>query len=243
MTLEFIRPDWSAPKNIHAATTTRIGGTSLAPFDSLNLADHVGDDLNAVLQNRTLLQQSLNLPSEPNWLTQTHSTRVLHLPFDQNRDADASFTTEKNVICSVLTADCLPILLCDNAGTEIAAVHAGWRGLADGIIGNTLKNFTASPKELMAWIGPAICRNKFEIDDSVRRVFMHNHIESAEAFVPSKPDHWFLDLVQIARIQLKMLGVTHIYGGKYCTYSDANRFFSYRRNPETGRIATLIWMS
>ncbi len=243
MTLEFIQPDWPAPDNVHAGTTTRTGGVSLPPFDTFNLAGHVGDNPTAVEENRMLFKQALNLFNEPNWLTQTHSNRVINLDINQSREADGGYTNEKNVICSVLTADCLPILLCNEAGTEIAAIHGGWRGLADGIIENALKYFTTPRKQLMAWFGPAISWNKFEVDDPVRRVFMHNNIESADAFNPSKPGHWFLDLIKLARIQLGELGITHTYGGQHCTFQENDRFFSYRRATETGRIATFIWIS
>lgn len=236
----FLFPDWPAPAGVHAATTLRAGGVSVGPYASLNLALHVGDDADAVRANRRLIREGLVLPSEPVWLTQVHGTRVVKA--DAVREpvqADASHTDQASVACAVLTADCLPLLLCSRDGKRIAAAHAGWRGLADGVIGRTVEALGAG--ELMAWLGPAIGPEAFEVGGEVREAFMQKSPLCADAFVPRPGGKWLADIYRLARIELQGLGVTHIYGGQFCTVSEAERYFSFRRDTVTGRMATLIW--
>ncbi|EKD74083.1 MAG: hypothetical protein ACD_45C00083G0005 [uncultured bacterium] len=241
----FIQPDWPAPPNVKACTTTRVGGVSLAPYNELNLALHVGDAKQHVQKNRTLLKTRLALPSEPIWLEQTHSTIVVPATADNlGKEADATFASEPNCVCVVLTADCLPILLCNRAGTHVAAIHAGWRGLANGIIENTLKTLDLPSGELLAWLGPAIGPNAFEIGHEVRDLFLKSHPDTEQAFLPSPNGRWLGDLYALASLRLHTLGITNIYGKPYCTYSDKEQFFSYRRDgSKTGRMASLIWIA
>lgn len=235
----FIFPNWNAPENVHAVMTTRLGGVSKSPYDSFNLATHVEDDLAAVLENRHLLKTKLNLPDEPFWLEQIHSNTVVEastkllLP-----KADASFTTQKNVVCVVMTADCLPVLLCSKDGKKIAAVHAGWRGLENGIISKTVA--ALQTKDLTVWFGAAIGANCFEVGDEVRNAFLEKSADYANAF-KENGSQWFCDIYQLARIELLQLGISDVFGGEFCTVSDSSRFYSYRRDKQTGRMATLIW--
>ena len=242
--LNLIIPDWPAPANVKALQTTRNGGNSTAPYNSLNLGSHVADNAIHVAQNRQLLSQFL--PSEPVWLNQTHSITVVDaansscLP-----DADTSYSNRKNVVCVTMTADCLPILLCDTAGTLVASIHAGWRGLCDGIIEATFFQLPAKPADLMAWLGPAIGPNAFEVGAEVRAQFMTKDAKAESAFV-AHGDKYLCDLYKIATQRLHKLGITQIYGGghdkNWCTYTDQENFFSYRRDGLTGRMATLIWL-
>jgi len=236
----FVIPDWSAPEQVHAGTTCRQGGVSLPPYDSLNLAQHVGDDPQAVAQNR----QRLALPGEPCWLQQVHGVKVAKLdaPTTDIIEADAAYTRQVGVICAVLTADCLPVLLCDTSGSEVAAIHAGWRGLCDGVIEATVGHFSASTDKLMAWLGPAIGPEVYEIGEEVRQSFVDRDPQATQAFVATRPGHWLMDLYALARQRLQHLGVGQISGGQYCTYQDATRFYSYRRDGITGRMASLIWL-
>lgn len=240
-----ITPTWQAPTQIKAFTTLRSGGVSQPPFEHLNLAMHVGDSIEHVTQNRIQLQQQWALPSEPIWLKQIHSTIALPAkPDNRNRQADATYSNEPNQVCVVLTADCLPILLCNRQGTYVAAIHAGWRGLANNIIEKTLAISYTQPHDLMAWLGPAIGPKSYEVGDAVREAFIQQNAGMTHAFTPSRPHHWLCDLYAIARIQLQQLKVTAITGGEYCTFSDTERFYSYRRDGEkTGRMASLIWIS
>lgn len=238
--LNLIFPDWPAPANIIGATTLRTGGVSLGPYDSLNIAMHVGDDLGRVKQNRQIIKSSLDLPAEPVWLEQIHSDRVIKaVPNMPAQQADASYTDQSGVVCAVMTADCLPLLICAVDGSQVAAIHAGWRGLLAGVIGNTVSVF--GQRELMVWLGPAIGPDCFEIGSEVRDAFMKKSAESANAFKPGKCGKWLADIYQLARNELSDLGITRIYGGKLCTVTDPDRFFSYRRETTTGRMATLIW--
>ncbi|GAB6139529.1 purine nucleoside phosphorylase YfiH [Methylosoma difficile] len=236
----FLRPDWPVPEGIHAATSLRRGGFSKPPFASLNPAMHVGDQPEHVLQNRQIIANGLNLPSEPCWLTQTHSNIAVEagggplLP-----QADASFTCQSGVVCAVLTADCLPVLVCAKNGSAIAAIHAGWRGLHEGIVSNTL---TAMPKQdYWVWLGPAIGRTCFEVGDDVREAFLDKSAINANAFQSTTAGKWLADIYQLARNELHDLGIGQVFGGGLCTVTDAERFYSYRRDKETGRMATLIW--
>ena len=232
-------PDWPAPANICAGTSLRNGGVSLPPYDSLNLGDHVGDDPAAVAKNR----QRLNLPSEPVWLKQTHSTRIVdaaHCTPGQT-EADSSYTTQANIICSVLTADCLPLLICNKDGTQVAAVHAGWRGLAAGIIEAAVKKFGANNNELLVWLGPAIGPDAYEVGEEVREIFIA-HDPAAQSAFTTEQEKWRMDIYQLARQRLQALGVTTIYGGNRCTFREHDQFYSYRRDGITGRMASVIWM-
>ena len=242
--LDFIIPNWPAPKNVHALQTNRHAGCSHALFDSLNFGLHVKDNPIHVAQNRQLLSQFLT--SEPVWLNQTHSINVVDaanttcLP-----DADASFSTKKNVVCVVMTADCLPVLLCDTAGTTVIAVHAGWRGLCDGALEASIHTACRAaqikPADLMAWLGPAIGPNAFEVGSDVREQFMAKDAQAETAF-KAHGDKYLANIYQIATQRLNNCGVTQIYGGDFCTYTDKEIFFSYRRDGVTGRMATLIWL-
>lgn len=243
----YIQPNWAVLPNVRAYTTTRIGGFSKPPYTSFNLADHVGDDPNAVKANRSELKKILNLPADPFWLKQTHSTRVLCLDdVSENTDftVDASFTTKAGIICAVLTADCLPLLLSAKDGSLVAAIHAGWQGLANGIIEATLKAITpfSDLKKLLVWQGPAIGPNAFIVKDDVRQKFLQHDPRAKSAFKPHVKDSWQADIYALARQRLDNFGVTNIYGGDLCTFTDKERFFSYRRDGEkTGRMASLIY--
>ena len=241
MSKHFIYPDWPAPANVKCLQTTRIGGFSKAPYDSLNLALHVDDDQLDIEKNRRLLQESL--PSQPIWLNQVHSKTVINASdCSATPDADASYSREMGRVCCVLTADCLPVLFCDSQGSVVAAAHAGWRGLSAGILESTVASMNIAPKQLMAWLGPAIGPNAFEVGDEVKQVFVAQHEQANQAFVVHGQRKWLADLYLLARIRLNQLGITQIYGGDYCTYQDSTRFFSYRRDGSCGRMATLIWL-
>lgn len=240
----FIIPNWPTPNHIKAFTTTRLDGVSSSPYQSFNLAHHVGDALDNVMQNRERLKNKLKLPSEPIWLNQTHSNHVINLDHENtDKAADGSYTTQKNKICAILTGDCLPILLCDKTGSEIAAVHGGWRGLLAGVIESALKNFKNSPQNIYAWFGPAIGPQAFEVGNDVRDPFVAIDKNAAQAFKPLQQSKWLADIYLLAKQRLEKCGVTEIYGGDYCTYSDADKFFSHRRDKETGRMANLIWIA
>lgn len=241
----FIKPNWPCSPNVHAYTSLRLGGVSTAPYDEFNLGEHVGDNPENVSTNRSLLKTLLNLPDEPVWINQTHSTITIEAcPQNRYQEADASFTQESNRICTIMTADCLPLLLCHRKGTHVAAIHAGWRGLANGVIESCLDQLNCNPEDLLAWLGPAISRHHFEVGEEVRAQFLQCMPQANHAFTPSyRPNHWLADLYELARLRLKQRGVTHIYGGDHCTYANKSLFYSYRRDgSNTGRMATLIWM-
>jgi len=237
--LKLITPNWPAPAKVKAYTTTRQGGHSRAPYDSLNLGDHVDDDPKAVAANRATLRQSL--PAEPVWLKQVHSTKIVTA--NTNCTADASMTTELDKVCVILTADCLPVLFCDRAGTTVAAVHAGWRGLAGGILEATLQRLNKAPKDILVWLGPAIGPQAFEVGEEVREAFTDHLPEAAQAFKAKGKGHWLADLYLLARQRLAHQSVINVFGGVFCTYTDAERFYSYRRDKITGRMASLIWLN
>ncbi|HUX90399.1 MAG TPA: peptidoglycan editing factor PgeF [Gallionellaceae bacterium] len=236
-----IVPEWPAPANVRALQTTRKGGASVEPYTSFNLGSHVGDNPLAVSRNRMLLEPLL--PSEPVWLNQVHGIRVADaghagcLP-----EADASVTTHPGAVCVVMTADCLPILLCDDQGSVVGAAHAGWRGLCDGVIESTVSAMNVPASTLMAWLGPAIGPGEFEVGDEVRAAFVAQQAQAASAFVPGKNGKWLADLYQLASLRLNALGISRIYGGGLCTYSEAERFYSYRRDGVTGRMGSFIWL-
>lgn len=239
----FIVPDWPAPANVRALQTTRQGGRSTAPFDSLNLGSHVGDDALTVVANRNLLNPFV--PTEPVWLEQVHGTHVIlaeHATCVPR--ADACVSRRANAVCTVMTADCLPVLLCDEAGSVVGAAHAGWRGLADGVIEATVDAMQVKPSSLMAWLGPAIGPHAFEVGDEVREIFTQHDPDAASAF-QLHGNKYLADIPALARLRLRALGVDakRIYGGDLCTYNDAERFYSYRRDGKTGRMATMIWLS
>ncbi len=271
---DWITPDWPAPANVRALMTTRAGGVSLAPYASFNPASHVGDAADAVAENRRILRESL--PAEPLWLNQVHGTRVFEIALpplhrragegfatssnpasDQSPlcaggevtpEADASLTRAPGQVCAVLTADCLPVLFCDDAGTVVAAAHAGWRGLAAGVLEETVRAMNVEPGRVLAWLGAAIGPDSFEVGPEVRETFVAQHAMAGIAFRPALPGtldetprKWLADIYMLARIRLAAIGVVQVFGGGDCTLKDARRCFSYRRDGATGRMASLIW--
>ena len=244
--MNYLTANWQAPPNVYAISTYRTGGVSLGAYRSFNLATHVGDELAAVQQNRQRLKTSLALPSEPFWLTQTHSAQAVRAQLGVTSvSADASYSKQAGIVCAVLTADCLPVLLCSTDGLQIAAIHAGWRGLALGIISNTIAQLRADNPacQLIAWLGPAIGSQAFEIGAEVRAAFIDQRAAAASAFTPSQNGKWLADIYSLARLELTEQGIDAVYGGGWCSVSDAERFYSYRRDNLTGRMASLIWRS
>ncbi|MCK9110341.1 peptidoglycan editing factor PgeF [Haemophilus influenzae] len=242
--MQVINPNWNVSKNIHAFTTTREGGVSLEPYLSFNLGDHVGDDKSAVKANRTLLVEKFCLPQTPIFLTQTHSTRVIQLPYSgQNLEADAVYTNVPNQVCVVMTADCLPVLFSTTSGNEVAAAHAGWRGLCDGVLEETVKYFQAKSEDIIAWFGPAIGPKAFQVGIDVVEKFVAVDEKAKLAFQPDviEDGKYLGNLYQIATQRLNNLGITQIYGGNHCTFNEKEKFFSYRRDNQTGRMASVIW--
>lgn len=239
-----IIPDWPAPPKVRALQTTRQGGVSAAPYDTLNLGDHVGDAPLAVASNRQLF--SALVPSEPVWLNQVHGLEVANADMAGCLPrADACIARAAGSVCVVMTADCLPVLLCDEQGTVVGAAHAGWRGLCAGVIERTVAAMAVPPSSLMAWLGPAIGPTAFEVGAEVRAAFMAAQPEADAAFVavPGSGGKYLADIFLLARQRLAALGITAIYGGGLCTYGDAERFFSYRRDGATGRMGTFIWLA
>ncbi len=237
--------DWPAPAGIYAGTSRRRGGVSTGSYASLNLALHVGDLPEAVLENR----RRLGLPAEPLWLNQIHGDTVVDAgAFSATKnpagkiEADAAYTTQAGVICAVLTADCLPILFCDRRATCVAAAHAGWRGLAGGIIERTVAALKVPGEELLAWLGPAIGPRAYEVGGEVRDAFVQHNDEADSAFTSSRAGHWWMDMYQLARQRLQQCGVRAISGGDHCTWQEADDFYSYRRDGVTGRMASVIWI-
>jgi hypothetical protein len=239
--MQFLKPDWPVPASVHTLATTRAGGVSPPPYEGLNLADHVGDDVAAVARNRALLRAML--PAEPKWLKQVHGAIVARADeMDTPVEADASVAFDPGVVCAVLTADCLPVLFCDRAGTRVAAAHAGWRGLAAGVLEASVAAMQCSPAEILAWLGPAIGPQAFEVGEEVREAFVRDLPAASAAFVPGQPGKWLADIYALARLRLARAGVNAVYGGGLCTYTDAARFYSFRRDKTTGRMASLIWL-
>jgi len=239
----WIVPDWPAPLNVRSLLTTRQGGVSRAPYASLNLGSHVGDDGAAVAANRARLAPALAGAGEPYWLEQVHGTRVVDAaPGVANARADASFSRVIGVVCVVMTADCLPVLFCDDAGGVVAAAHAGWRGLLAGVLEETVSAMAAPPGRLLAYLGPAIGPRAFEVGDEVRTAFVAEDVVMGAAFRPMSPGKWLADLYLLARLRLARLGVHRVFGGDFCTLSEVDRFFSYRRDGQTGRMASMIWI-
>ena len=235
-------PDWPAPAQVKTIQTTRRGGVSVAPYDSFNLGNHVGDSPLAVARNRMLLNELL--PSEPVWLEQVHGTAVADADHAACAvQADACIARHRGSVCVVMTADCLPVLLCDMQGSVVGAAHAGWKGLAAGVIEATVQAMDVDPQNLMAWLGPAIGREAFEVGEEVRAIFVGHAPQAASAFVPGQHGKCFADLYTLARLRLNALGIAQIYGGGYCTYREREKFFSYRRDGATGRMGTFIWLA
>lgn len=234
-------PGWPAPGNVRALQTTRTGGVSTAPYDSLNLGNHVGDAPMAVARNRMLLNTLL--PSEPVWLEQVHGTSVANADLAScSVQADACIARQRGSVCVVMTADCLPVLLCDAQGSVVGAAHAGWKGLAAGVIEATVQAMGAAPQHLMAWLGPAISQQAFEVGGEVRALFVDADPHAAAAFMPGKDGKWFADIYALARLRLDAMGVGQVYGGGHCTHRERERFYSYRRDGVTGRMGTFIWI-
>ena len=239
--MNWLTPDWPAPASVRACVTTREGGVSEAPFDSLNLGDHVDDRPEAVAENRRRLTEHFSI--QPAWLQQVHGIAVVHADPGVVATADASWTATPGIACAAMTADCLPALFCDRAGTRVAAAHAGWRGLAAGVLEATLDSLDVPADEVLVWLGPAIGPKAFEVGPEVREVFINQLPEAAEAFVPSNNAGKFMaDIYLLARLRLAERGVTAVYGGGFCTVTDP-RFFSYRRASRTGRFASLVWLT
>jgi YfiH family protein len=237
---DWLIPDWPAPVGIKACVTTRAGGVSVAPFDSFNLGDHVDDDPQAVAHNRSRLTSRLE--TRPAWLKQVHGINVVEASPEAVMEADASWTRTPGVACTIMTADCLPVLFCNRSGTQVAGAHAGWRGLAAGVLEAAVDSFADAPSEILVWLGPAIGPQAFEVGPEVREAFMAIHPETVEAFAPSvNPGKFMADIYQLARLRLAAHGVTAVYGGGLSTYND-ERFFSYRRGARTGRFASLVWI-
>jgi hypothetical protein len=240
--LDFILPDWPAPPGVRAAVALRTGGASGGPFASLNLGGHVGDEPAAVTENRSRLASALGLPGEPLWLDQVHGSQVARFGGPERPRADAAVAVAAGQVCAVLIADCLPVLLADRAGRCVGIAHAGWRGLAGGVVEQTIRSLPVAPSDLIAWLGPAIGPEAFEVGPEVREQLIASDPAAAPHFRPGSADRWHADLFGLARERLAAAGVRDIHGGGLCTVSDPGRFFSYRRDGVTGRFAALVWM-
>ncbi len=243
MTVATIVPDWPVPAHVNAVATQRGGGVSRGPYASLNLGTHVGDDPNLVAANRHLLAAELELPVQPCWLEQVHGAAVVDLDTESPRTADGAVTSTALRACAVLTADCLPVLFVDSAGTRIGVAHAGWRGLAGGVLPAVVAAMGDDPGDLLAWLGPAIGPAAYEVGEEVRGVFVAADAGADACFTPNARGRWQADLYGLARLSLASAGVSAVYGGDFCTYADAERFYSSRREATCGRMATLIWLS
>ena len=244
MSPSFIRPDWPAPANVCAVSTLRDGGVSTRSYRSLNLGDHVGDSDDDVADNRRRLRAAVGLPGEPRWLRQVHGVAVADLDVTgaaNESPADAAFTRRSGVVCAILTADCLPVLLTDLGGSVVAAAHAGWRGLASGVLERTVSLLGCDPVDLVVWLGPCIGPERFEVGAEVRAQFRAHDPSAVAAFVPTQSGRFLADLSLLARQRLQALGIERIAQAGECTHSLPQRFFSYRRDGQTGRQATLIW--
>lgn len=239
---DFLHADWPSMPGVHALTTTRAGGVSLPPYGSLNLGDHVGDDAAAVAENRARLAKALALPGPPRWLNQVHGVAVAGgAALETCPTADAAVTRSPGEVLAILTADCLPVVLAEKNGTGLGVAHAGWRSLAGGVIAATVAALATRGDALAAWLGPAIGPGAFEVGDEVRHAFMQADEGAFAAFAPGRPGHWWCDLYALARRRLRAAGVTAVYGGERCTFAEPDSFFSYRRDGQCGRMATLVW--
>ena len=243
--LASIAPDWPAPARVQAASTTRTGGTSGGPWRSLNLAGHVADDGEAVRRNRERLRDALGLPEEPRWLVQRHGARVVEAGSGTGgAPADGIVARAPGLVCAVLAADCMPVLLCDRGATVVAALHAGWRGVAAGIVEAGVRATGTAPRDLMAWLAPAIGAERYEVGADVRDALLAGDPDALDAFRPSRrTSRWHADLERVVRRRLARCGVGSVHGGGTCTASDPGRFFSHRRDGVTGRMATLVWLT
>jgi hypothetical protein len=245
MTLPWFEVDWPAPPGVRALSTLRgdaRSGASKAPYGCFNLGDHVGDDPAAVDENRRRLKVEAGLPGEPYWLSQVHGIRVVDLDSPAAAGpADAAIARGSAKVCAILTADCLPVVFATDSGDAVAAAHAGWRGLAAGVIEATVHAMGVPPGSLVAWLGPAIGPKHFEVGTEVRDAFLAGDPKAAEGFEPNARGRFMADLMLLARRRLQGLGVSRIYGGGECTFSQADRYYSHRRDGITGRQATLIW--
>ncbi len=239
---DWLVPDWPAPDNVVAVSTTRSGGVSEGPFGAMNLGAHTDDDAAAVAENRRRLREYARLEREPVWLSQVHGNRVVDADAGHASppEADGSWSRATGTACAVLTADCLPVLLAARDGSVVGAAHAGWRGLAAGVIEQTVSAMRADPDSLLAWLGPAIAQPAFEVGDEVRAAFVSQNAAAEAAFERNEHGRWQADLYLLARQRLGQLGVASISGGGLCTYTDSTRFYSYRRQAKCGRMATLI---
>jgi YfiH family protein len=238
-TLPGFAPRWPVPSNVRAWVTER-GGPSR--YGTLNLATHVGDDAATVAANRGRLRAALGLPAEPRWLEQVHGTRVLDLDREDVVQADGAVTTRPGTVCAVMTADCLPVLLCDRDGERIGVVHAGWRGLSEGVLPAAVAAFDIAPSRLEAWLGPAISQAAYEVGTEVRDAFVARSAAAVRRFAANARGRWQADLAGLARDALLAAGVRAVHGGDFCTFTESNRFFSHRREAPCGRMATLIWL-
>lgn len=237
-----LTPNWPAPANVRAFVTTRVGGASRGRYGSFNLGAHVGDDAASVEANRRAVAAACRLPAEPVWLAQVHGTVVVDAATSSpGTQADGARTDRAGVVCAILTADCLPIFICNRRGSEVALLHAGWRGLAAGILEAGLRRMHSPPNELMVWLGPAIGPKAYEVGDEVRAALLAHDAQAASAFAPARRGKWRLDLYALARQRLTAQRVQSIHGGEYCTATQAELFFSHRRDGATGRMASLLW--
>lgn len=236
------RPDWPAPAGVEAWVSERRGGVSTGAYGSLNLARHVGDDARLVEQNRERLAAALALPTEPVWLEQVHGSRVADLDAPtRTRQADGAVTGRAGLVCAVLTADCLPVLFASRDGRAVGIAHAGWRGLANGVLGNAVGAMSCAPADILAWLGPAISQQCYEVGDEVRETFVSRDASAEAAFERNARGRWQADLYALARLNLAACGVAAVYGGGMCTYREESRFFSHRREAPCGRMVSLIW--
>ena len=242
LALELIIPDWSAPSSVRSVVTTRQGGVSKPPFDCLNLASHVLDEIMDVQTNRHLLESSLNCAQPINWLNQVHSCDVVDAPVATGASADAVYSQQAGEICAVLTADCLPVLFCNKQGIEVAAAHAGWKGLFNGVLEATLARFNSDPADIMCWLGPAIGAGQFEVGNDVLELAILHNADLKRCFELQENGKYLLDIYLAARLLLTKMGIRSISGGNFCTVTDEARFYSYRRDGKTGRMASLIWI-
>jgi len=242
VTLHGFSPDWPAPPGVRAWVTERAGGVSASAYSALNLATHVGDEPAHVAANRNLLRAALNLPSEPVWLEQVHGTEVLDLNAGGQRPADGAVTSRPGIVCVVMTADCLPVLFCDRRGRRIGIAHAGWRGLLHGVLPAAIRAMSTEPAQLLAWLGPAIGPQAYEVGAEVRDAFADRGSAALDCFTANPRGRWQADLYALARCSLAAAGVTAVHGGGFCTFAESARFFSHRREAPCGRMASLIWL-
>ncbi|MDE2091368.1 MAG: peptidoglycan editing factor PgeF [Gammaproteobacteria bacterium] len=245
MRAEWIVPDWPAPARVRAVSTTRTGGVSTGAYAALNLGAHVGDAVESVAENRRRLYVELDLHEQPRWLKQTHSAKVAHLNGhapQRSPTADAAVTQSSGEVCVVMTADCLPVVFCDRNANTVAAAHAGWRGMAAGVLEATLAAMQTPAENILAWLGPAIGQLAYEVGDEVRAALTRGQPLAELAFEPSETGKWLCDLYLLASQRLQRAGIKHVYGGGFCTCTELERFFSYRRDGECGRMATMIWL-